>query len=262
MFVYELIGTYFLLLIIYMNAVNQTKTTDIHGTAIGGYVGLAIQGIGPITGCGLNPMRVLGPAICCGELFESEYGYAYVYYLAPMVAGVLYGISWILIFNLPYKEEAENQMAEMKNDEDNYCEGDCCSLKHIENQLKESGYDKVDNANSRLSKTSIPENDSPKKSERDYEMEEKQIQKAERNAQNLIKESERNVEKEEKQIKKSETKVEKQIKKRDSNVENNVNKIKKSRIKAKKENLEKTVEVNNIDNMQDEGSFVDEECGF
>ena len=125
-FIMEAIGTYFLLFIIYMNAVNRTKTMYIHGTAIGAYITICILAIGPNTGCAINPCRILGPAIISGELFEYDYRYAYIYYIGDFVGGALMGFTWRCLFTCPYDQETEDEFqknAVMARNEDAYKNG-------------------------------------------------------------------------------------------------------------------------------------------
>ena len=94
----EIVATFFLVMMVYMTAVNSTKPkTEMYGLAIGGTLGIAVWTIGPMTGAGLNPWRVLGPAIITGELFTADYDYAWVYYLGNTLTGIGTGILWLLI---------------------------------------------------------------------------------------------------------------------------------------------------------------------
>lgn len=91
----EMVATFTLVMMVYMTAVNSTKPkTEWYGLAIGGALGIACWTIGPMTGAGLNPWRCLGPAIVTGELFSSDYSYAWIYYLGNSGAGLLTGFLW------------------------------------------------------------------------------------------------------------------------------------------------------------------------
>lgn len=114
-FMMEAISTFFLMLIIYMCGVNRTKTPNIHGTAIGAYVAISILGMGNMTGSCINPFRMLGPAIVSGELFESGYSYAYIYYVAPFIGGAACGIWWRLTFTVKHDENLEKLVRDEKS---------------------------------------------------------------------------------------------------------------------------------------------------
>lgn len=113
-FLTEFIGTFIYIFIVYMTNINRTKPySDIYGMAIGGGLGLSILSIGNITGSALNPWRVIGPAIVSGELFDSEYSYAYVYYIGCTLSGIAFGLLWRCLLlekdeKVVVKEEEQN----------------------------------------------------------------------------------------------------------------------------------------------------------
>ena len=97
----EFIATWFLMLTIYLVAVNKTKPGDeLDGLLIGLSITLGIFTIGPWTGAALNPMRVFGPAFINGDLWrQGLYNYQYlVYGIGPMLGGATCGGMWRLIF--------------------------------------------------------------------------------------------------------------------------------------------------------------------
>ena len=90
----EFIGTFFLLWAIIGVAVNPRAAMDWAALAIGAALGLGVMVIGPLTGAGVNPARVFGPALVSGE-WGSASDFLLVYLLAPLLgavaAAVLYG---------------------------------------------------------------------------------------------------------------------------------------------------------------------------
>jgi glycerol uptake facilitator-like aquaporin len=56
---------------------------------VGGLVGAAIAGLGPLTGGSINPARQFGPAV-----FAEEFGFLVTYLLAPLVGAVV--AAWLL----------------------------------------------------------------------------------------------------------------------------------------------------------------------
>jgi MIP family channel proteins len=98
-FMFEMIATYFLVLVIYSTAVNTTKPkTELYGIAIGGTLGFNILAIGSFTGGALNPFRVLGPAICSGEWLGHNYDYMWIYIVGPCVGASLCGLCWRFMY--------------------------------------------------------------------------------------------------------------------------------------------------------------------
>jgi MIP family channel proteins len=98
-FIMETLGTFFLVGTVFLTAFNSTRPkSDVYGFCIGAMVGVWILMIGPITGCSLNPQRVLGPAIVSGQLFKEEYDYAYIYYVGDYLGGAIFGIVWWFFF--------------------------------------------------------------------------------------------------------------------------------------------------------------------
>jgi aquaporin NIP len=117
-FIMETLGTFFLVGTVFLTAFNSTRPkSDVYGFCIGAMVGVWILMIGPITGCSLNPQRVLGPAIVSGELFEEEYNYAYIYYVGNYLGGAIFGIVWWFFFADWNKNELKYS-AEVRQDSD------------------------------------------------------------------------------------------------------------------------------------------------
>ena len=87
----EIVLTFFLVFTVYGSAV------DKRGNAVGGlFIGLAVtMGIlagGPLTGAAMNPARHLGPALLSGN--GEKLGLVWLYWLAPVIGGVLAGGLW------------------------------------------------------------------------------------------------------------------------------------------------------------------------
>lgn len=107
----EIIATFFLVFMVFATALGSSKPkSEVYGLTIGGALGMAILSIGPITGAALNPFRVLGPSIISGEIANSAYWYAFIYYLGCPLGGVLCGLVWKFVFmRLPSEpEDADN----------------------------------------------------------------------------------------------------------------------------------------------------------
>lgn len=82
-FVWEVVLTATLLVVIASVATDTRATAAAAGAAIGGTIALASLVGGPISGASLNPARSLAPALVSGEL-----GSLWIYLTAPLVGGV------------------------------------------------------------------------------------------------------------------------------------------------------------------------------
>lgn len=89
-FLAEAIGTFALMWAIMGVAVNPRGARDWAGLAIGGTLGFAVMGFGPLTGAGLNPARSLAPSVIGGGEPAGEFIVAYV--LGPLVGALLAGM--------------------------------------------------------------------------------------------------------------------------------------------------------------------------
>lgn len=88
----EFLGTFFLCWIILFTALHHTRPkSDVYGICVGGMVGLWIMGGGGISGAGLNPQRVIGPAIVSGEFWTYTYHNGWIYYGIPWLGGLAAG---------------------------------------------------------------------------------------------------------------------------------------------------------------------------
>lgn len=82
-FWFELILTFFLAFVVFAVATDARAQGAFAAVAIGGYVGFAATGWGPVANASMNPARSFGPAVASGE-WDSHW----VYWVAP-VAGAL-----------------------------------------------------------------------------------------------------------------------------------------------------------------------------
>ena len=84
-FLFEIVGTFFLVLVVFANAVDARGAFKIvGGFAIGITITLAVLVGGPVSGAALNPSRAFG-----AELVVGFWGSAWIYYTAPLIGGAL-----------------------------------------------------------------------------------------------------------------------------------------------------------------------------
>ncbi len=91
-FIFEVLLTFFLMLVIINVSTGSKETGVMAGIAIGGVVWLEAQFAGPITGASMNPARSLGPALISGH---TEYLWLYI--TAPIVGAILAVITCKLV---------------------------------------------------------------------------------------------------------------------------------------------------------------------
>lgn len=91
-FLFEVILTFFLMLVIINVSTGSKETGIMAGIAIGGVVWFEAQFAGPITGASMNPARSLGPALISGHL-----EHLWLYILAPIVGAILAVLSCRLV---------------------------------------------------------------------------------------------------------------------------------------------------------------------
>jgi len=83
-FLFEVILTFFLMLVIINVSTGSKETGIMAGIAIGGVVWFEAQFAGPITGASMNPARSIGPALISGHL-----EHLWLYILAPIIGAIL-----------------------------------------------------------------------------------------------------------------------------------------------------------------------------
>jgi len=83
-FLWELVLTFFLMLVITSVATDTRAVGEAAAIAIGGTVGLDAMFGGPISGASMNPARSLGPAVVSGDLHAL-----WLYLTAPLVGAAL-----------------------------------------------------------------------------------------------------------------------------------------------------------------------------
>ena len=79
-FLWEVVMTFFLMLVIMAVATDTRAVGEAAAIAIGGTVGLDAMFGGPISGASMNPARSIGPALASGDLHAL-----WLYIVAPLV---------------------------------------------------------------------------------------------------------------------------------------------------------------------------------
>ncbi|KAL2080989.1 hypothetical protein ACEWY4_022842 [Coilia grayii] len=83
----EVVMTFYLVLSVCLSAVNHQSKTPLAPFCVGLTLCVAILGAGAISGGCLNPARAFGPAVVA-----NYWAYHWVYWVGPLVAGLLVGI--------------------------------------------------------------------------------------------------------------------------------------------------------------------------
>jgi glycerol uptake facilitator-like aquaporin len=83
----ELVLTFFLVFVVFAVATDERAQGGMAAIAIGGYVGFAATGWGPIANASMNPARSFGPAVASGA-WEAHW----VYWAAPIAGALLAAI--------------------------------------------------------------------------------------------------------------------------------------------------------------------------
>jgi aquaporin NIP len=91
-FVWEVIMTFFLVLVVTAVATDARAVRSAAGLAIGGAVVLDALAGGPISGASMNPARSFGPALVANDLSGL-----WIYLLAPVVGGAIAGIVYLFL---------------------------------------------------------------------------------------------------------------------------------------------------------------------
>ncbi|NQY04778.1 MAG: MIP family channel protein [Flavobacteriaceae bacterium] len=101
-FIFEILLTFFLMMVIINVSTGAKEIGVMAGIAIGAVVWFEAQFAGPITGASMNPARSIGPALVSGHL-----EHLWVYIVAPIVGAILAVMSCKLV------------------KDDNCCDSDC-----------------------------------------------------------------------------------------------------------------------------------------
>ena len=80
----ELILTFFLAFVVFAVATDSRAEGSMAAIAIGGYVGFAATGWGPVANASMNPARSFGPAVAA-NVWDSHW----VYWVAPIVGALI-----------------------------------------------------------------------------------------------------------------------------------------------------------------------------
>ena len=91
-FLWEVVLTFFLMLVIMAVATDTRAVGEAAALAIGGTVGLCALVGGPVSGASMNPARSLGPALVSGDVSSL-----WVYLLAPLVGASLGALAYQLL---------------------------------------------------------------------------------------------------------------------------------------------------------------------
>ena len=91
-FLWELILTFFLMLVVMAVATDTLAVGEAAAIAIGGTVALDALFGGPVSGASMNPARSLGPGLVSAELTSI-----WVYLLAPLAGAAIAGVTYQLL---------------------------------------------------------------------------------------------------------------------------------------------------------------------
>lgn len=80
----ELILTFFLAFVVFAVATDERAEGAFAAIAVGGYVGFAATGWGPVANASMNPARSFGPAVAA-NVWEAHW----VYWVAPIAGAIL-----------------------------------------------------------------------------------------------------------------------------------------------------------------------------
>jgi MIP family channel proteins len=88
----ELVMTFFLVFVIFATAVDK-RAPQLGGFAIGLTVTIDVLIGGPLTGAAMNPARAIGP-----ELAALNFSYWYIYWIGPIIGGIIAAIVYNYVF--------------------------------------------------------------------------------------------------------------------------------------------------------------------
>ena len=140
-FVVEVILTFFLVLIIFMTAVQKKAPKSIAGASIGGMIFLLhIVGV-PLTGASMNPARSLAPAVATGDagLLEIQW----LYWVAPIIGGIIAGVimNYVFINKDEAKTKNESQSSSVSTSNSDLKKYEKKYLARLEKQKKADNID-------------------------------------------------------------------------------------------------------------------------
>lgn len=97
----ELILTFFLSFVVFSVATDSRAQDEMAAVAIGGYVGFAATGWGPVANASMNPARSFGPAVAA-NIWDAHW----VYWVGPIVGAVVAALLYELLREPSAREEA------------------------------------------------------------------------------------------------------------------------------------------------------------
>ncbi len=95
----EAVISFLLVFVVYATVVDKRATPALSGLAIGFVVLFGVMVGGAISGGSMNPARVFGPAMASGH-----FGNHYVWWIGPVVGGVLAGFCYDILFSEKKKQ--------------------------------------------------------------------------------------------------------------------------------------------------------------
>lgn len=97
----ELILTFFLSFVVFSVATDSRAQDEMAAVAIGGYVGFAATGWGPVANASMNPARSFGPAVAA-----NVWNAHWVYWVGPIAGAVVAALVYELLREPSAREEA------------------------------------------------------------------------------------------------------------------------------------------------------------
>jgi MIP family channel proteins len=88
----EVILTFFLTFVVFAVATDERAEGSMAAIAIGGYVGFAATGWGPVANASMNPARSFGPALAA-NVWDSHW----VYWVGPIAGALLAALAYDLL---------------------------------------------------------------------------------------------------------------------------------------------------------------------
>ncbi|MDR2873208.1 MAG: aquaporin family protein [Methanobrevibacter sp.] len=108
-FVAELIGTFFLVLVVMGVAVDKKADPGVGGLSIGLTIGIVLTFLGPITGGCINPARGFAPILIDFLAGGKDlFGYYSIFFFAPIIGAIIAALLYNFIAS-PNKEDGFNR---------------------------------------------------------------------------------------------------------------------------------------------------------